>query len=167
MGRAGTIRGRGSSTLLISLAGFPVMRHFVFLAIGGLELVIGIQLIQFGCELPAGADVEESFDRAQHVTRTTSSQVHLLREQVQELRKPELQQASREFEMQTRLLTAALAANAGNYDALKMICEALGNVSSGLEGLALTLDPNTLGQLGQSLAVVADYLDMKVVPGAN
>src|SRR5271167_4117868 len=110
------------------------MRHLVFLILGALEVTIGGLLIHFGCQLPSGGEVESSFGKAQRVTNRTSSQVRLMHDQLEELRKPEMQCLSAELAAQSRLIGETLNARTINYDTLKTICDALESVAQGLDG---------------------------------
>src|SRR5206468_9596167 len=48
-----------------------------------------------------------------------------------------------------------------------LMTDALGNIASGLDGLATTFDPKAVGQVGKGLSATADYLDGKVAPAAE
>ena len=66
------------------------MRRPIFLALGLLELVVALVLLNLGCQLPRTEEVERSFQSAERVTDRAGTQVKLLRQQVdagQEFRK--------------------------------------------------------------------------------
>src|SRR5207247_3142879 len=70
----------------------PTMRRGLFLTLGLLELAVGAVLVVFSFQLPTTADVPQSFGGLQRVSAHTSHEVRLLRDQVHELRHPEIHQ---------------------------------------------------------------------------
>ena len=66
------------------------MRKTVFLAIGFLETAVATVLACVGFQLPSQSDVEQNFHRVEKVTAQSGTQVRLLRDQVHDLRRPEL-----------------------------------------------------------------------------
>lgn len=143
------------------------MRKTVFLTLGLLELIIAAVLVSFNWQLPTKAEVGDSFDQAEKVTRSTSSQVRLVRKQIHELRRPEMQDLASKLEKETRTVTSTLRDQTIDFEMVQATKNALGDVATGLDGVSQTLDPETLGKLGDGLGVTASYLDEKVVPGAN
>jgi hypothetical protein len=71
------------------------------------------------------------------------------------------------MEQQMRSVSASVRERDLNGEGLVAVSDALGNVANGLDSLSTTLDPKGIGQIGKGLATTADYLDGKVVPGAE
>jgi uncharacterized phage infection (PIP) family protein YhgE len=142
------------------------MRRIVFLVMGLLELAVAGILIAFSCQLPRQAEVDRTFDRAGHVTQRTSSQVKLFRQQVHDLRRPELQDLGRQLQAETKTVTGTLKSQTVDFDRMRTVGDALGDVAEGLDGLSDTLDGGNLGKIGEALGTTASYLDEKVAPSA-
>jgi hypothetical protein len=143
------------------------MRRLVFLLMGLLELGVAGVLIAFGCQLPGQGDVERTFGRAGRVTERTGSQVKLFRKQVHDLRRPELMDLGRQLQTETKTVTKTLRSQTIDFDQVRTVGEAMGDVAVGLDGLADTLDGGTLGKVGEGLGATAAYLDEKVAPAAS
>lgn len=143
------------------------MRRLTFSLLGLLELAVGGILIFLGCQLPSTAEVNQSFASADRVTQRAHRQIHILRQQVQGVRRLELQQLAERTRTQTRTVTATLKAQQVDFDTVRTMRDALGDVAAGLNGLAETLDPDALGKLSTGLGETATFLDDKVVPGAR
>jgi uncharacterized phage infection (PIP) family protein YhgE len=137
------------------------MRRLVFLILGLLELAIAGVVVLLGCELPDDAEIERAFSRAERVTDHTGGQVRILRRQVQELRRPELQQLAERMRQQTAAVTSTMRNERIDFDSVRAMREALGKTASGLDELARTLSPDSVRQLGTSLEEAADSLDEK------
>ncbi len=130
------------------------MRKVIFLGIGLLETAIATVLVCFGCQLPSTPEVEQNFDRVEKVTAHTGSQVRMLREQVHDLRRPEVQQHT-------------LKDQKVDFDQVQVVSNALGDVAQGLDGFSETLDADAVAKVGQGLNTTADFLDNQVAPGAD
>ncbi len=148
-------------------SGDRLMRRVVFLVMGFLELTIAAVLVAFAWQLPSRSDVDQTFDRAERVTGRTGSQVRLFRQQVHDLRRPELQDLGHQLQDQTKTVTGTLKAQAVDFDRLQTVGDALGDVASGLDGLGEALDGENLGKVGQGLGETASYLDEQVAPTAG
>jgi uncharacterized phage infection (PIP) family protein YhgE len=142
------------------------MRRGLFLTLGLLELAVGAVLIVFSFQLPTTTDVQQSFGGLARVSAHTSHEVRLLRDQVHELRQPEMQQLAGRMQTQMRKVTGALRGQTIDYDTVRTMSDALGDVAAGLDGMANTLDPTAIGKLGEGLGQVAAYLDEQVAPTA-
>jgi hypothetical protein len=92
--------------------------------------------------------------------------VRLLRDQVHGLRDPELKRTADRIQTQMRRVAGTLRSRNIDFDTVKTMSSSLGDVADGLDGLAKTLDPETLGRIGEGLATTATFLDEKVVPAA-
>jgi uncharacterized phage infection (PIP) family protein YhgE len=143
------------------------MRRAVFLLMGLLELAVAGVLVAFACQLPGQADVDRTFGRAEHVTRRTGSQVKLFRQQVHDLRRPELQDLGRQMQAETRTVTGTLKSQTVDFDRVRTVSDAMGDVAKGLDGLSDTLDGGSLGKVGEGLGATASYLDEQVAPAAG
>jgi ABC-type transporter Mla subunit MlaD len=143
------------------------MRRAVFLILGSLEFVVAGMVIHLGCQLPGSRDVDQGFERADRVTCQAGGQVRILREQVRDLRRPELREAAERLQKQTHTVTRTLKGQQLDFETVGTMRDALGDVADGLDALAGTLDPVAVGKLGTGLGETADFLDGKIVPGAE
>jgi uncharacterized phage infection (PIP) family protein YhgE len=143
------------------------MRRTVFLILGALELAVAGVLASLGGQLPGTGEVEQSFDSAERVTRRASSQVRLSRQQIHDLRQPEIQQLADGLQTSTATVTSNLRSRSVDYETIRALRDSMGQVSAGLDGLAESVDAARFGQLGKSLGETASYLDEGVVPGAE
>jgi uncharacterized phage infection (PIP) family protein YhgE len=141
------------------------MRRAWFVGLGILELAVAVVLVSFGWQLPGTADVDQTFHSVEHVTERTGRQVRLLRDQVHDLRQPETEQAAQRLQKQMRKVTGTLRAQNIDFETVRTMRDSLGDVASGLNSLADTLDADSLGKLGDGLGSTADYLE-KVAPAA-
>jgi uncharacterized phage infection (PIP) family protein YhgE len=141
------------------------MRRAWFVGLGVLELAVAAVLLSFGWQLPGGADVERSFGSAERVTERTARQVRLLRDQVHDLRQPEMDELAGRLQTQMRKVTRTLRAQGVDFDTVRTMSDSLGDVTAGLNSLADTLDADSVGKLGEGLGTTADYLD-RVAPAA-
>src|SRR5262249_13638567 len=71
------------------------------------------------------------------------------------------------LEKQMRSVSSSVQQRELDGDALNSMTDALGNIASGLDGLATTFDPKAVGQIGKGLTATADYRDGKVAPAAE
>lgn len=143
------------------------MRRLIFSIVGILEGAIAVVLVSLGAQLPSQDEVTAGFQGADRVTSNANRQVHILRRQVQDLRRPELQHLADRVQQQTRLVTATMKDQQIDFETVATMRDALGEVANGLDSLAQTLDPATIGKLSEGLGEMADYLDKQVVPGAE
>ncbi|HLJ95708.1 MAG TPA: hypothetical protein VKU02_21205 [Gemmataceae bacterium] len=143
------------------------MRRTVFRLLGVLELVVGGVLISLGCQLPSTADVEHSFQSAQRVTDRACIQAKLLHQQVQSLRRMELQQLSARLQKQTRAVTTMIRGQSVDFDTIRTMSDALAEVAVGLSNVADTLDPAAVGKLSAGLGDAANFIDQRMVPSAK
>ena len=85
------------------------MRHAIFLLLGFLEVTVALVLIVVG-QLMTRAAVPDAFTKAEGVARKGSNQVKLVRQQLHQLRQPEMQNLARRLQEQTRTVTSTLRA---------------------------------------------------------
>ncbi len=143
------------------------MRRTIFRLLGVLELIVGGVLINLGCQLPTTADVEHSFHSAERVTERAGTQAKLLHQQVQGLRRMELQQLSGRLQKQTRAVTTMIRGQTVDFDTVRTMSDALGEVAGGLSNFADTLDPAAVGKLSTGLGDAADFIDQRIIPSAK
>jgi hypothetical protein len=143
------------------------MRRAVFLVMGLLELGVAAVLVAFAWQLPGRSDIDQTFGRAEHVTERTGSQVKLFRQQVHDLRRPELQDLGKQLQAETKTVTGTLKSQSVDFDRLQTVGDALGDVATGLDGFGEALDGDNLGKVGQGLGETASYLDKQVAPTAG
>jgi chromosome segregation ATPase len=143
------------------------MRRTVFLILGALELTVAVVLASLGGQLPSTGEVEQSFDSAERVTRRAGGQVRLSRQQIHDLRQPEIQQLADGLQTHTATVTATLRAQSVDYETVRALRDSMEQVSAGLDGLAETVDAARCDQLGKSFGETASYLDQGVVPAAE
>src|SRR6516162_180801 len=143
------------------------MRKIIFLSIGLLETAVATVLVCFSFQLPSTPEVEQNFERVEKVTAHTGSQVRMLRAQVHDLRRPEVQQLAGDLKSQTQLVTSTLKGQKIDFDQVQVVSNALGDVAHGLDGFSETLDTDSVTKVGQGLNTTADFLENKVAPGAD
>jgi hypothetical protein len=131
---------------------------------GILELCVAGVLLILCVQLPGSGEIRSGFGHAEDISARAGKQVRLFRQQVSELRRPELQHLSRQFQNETRTVTAQLRGQSVDYDTLRTMRDSFGDVAEGLDMLAGTLDAGQLDQVGKSLGETATFLDEKVVP---
>jgi ABC-type transporter Mla subunit MlaD len=142
------------------------MRRALFLILGLLEFAVAVVLVTFGWQLPGTDDIRHGFGSVEHATARTGDQVHLLRDQVHDLRRPELDETAARLQTQMHKVTGVLRSQTLDFETVSTMSESLGDVADGLNGLASTLDPDSVGKLGDGLGATADFLDQKVAPAA-
>ncbi len=142
------------------------MRRVLFPILGILELAVAFVLVSMGRQLPANEEIDRGFQSAHRVTDRAHAQIYILRRQVQDLRRPELQQLARGVRQHTKEVTASLRGQHIDFDTLRTMHAALGEIATGLDSLASTLDPAGIRRLGEGLGETADFLDKRVVPSA-
>jgi ABC-type transporter Mla subunit MlaD len=143
------------------------MRRALFLTFGILELIAAGLLFELGNQLPRSAEVEQSFEQAGRVTDRAATQVYLFRHQVEGLQQMQLAELSRRLQKQTLAITTSLRDQSVDFETVRTMRDALGDVSGGLKNLAETLDPEALGKLSTGLGDTASFLDEKVIPAAK
>jgi uncharacterized phage infection (PIP) family protein YhgE len=142
------------------------MRRVIFFALGLLEIAVAVVLIAFGMSLPSKAEVEESFDHVETATRRTGDQFGFMREQVHELRRPELRELGQRLQTQSKTVAKTLRKQKVDYKTVQTVSDSLGQVAKGLDDFSDTLEPENFGKLGDGLGETASYLDTKVAPTA-
>lgn len=142
------------------------MRRSVFLSLGVLEVLVALVLVVFAWELPGRQDVADRVGRVEEVSRNASQQVEALREELQTLRdrRPQLQAMATRLQTEMRLLGEHLRRQRVDYDTVKTMGDALGDVAKGLDGVSDVLAPRGIAGVGGGLKEMADLLDKKVVP---
>src|SRR5207245_10137319 len=94
-------------------------------------------------------------------------EVQWSRQQGRSLSRPELNELAQRLREQTETITSLLRKQSIDYEAVGLVRDALGDVAGGLDSLAETLNPATLGQLGSGLGETAKFLEERVVPSAK
>jgi hypothetical protein len=145
------------------------MRRILFLSLGVLEFLVSLILVGFAWQLPGPAEVEDTVGRVARVGHQTGRQVRGLREQLHSLseRRPQLYDLSVRLQDQLRTVTDNLRSQQIDYDTVRTVSEAMGEVANGLDGLGTTLDPEGIGRVGAGLKATADYLEDQVAPAAS
>jgi methyl-accepting chemotaxis protein len=143
------------------------MRRVIFFALGLLEVGIAVVLIAFGMSLPTKAEVEQTFNSVENATQRTGDQFGFMREQVHELRRPELRELGKRLQKQSKTVATTLRKQKVDYKTVQTVSDSLGQVAAGLDDLSDTLEPDNFGKLGDGLGETATYLDTKVAPAAS
>jgi ABC-type transporter Mla subunit MlaD len=144
------------------------MRRFVFLVLGGLELLSAVVLVYFAWLVPGRGEVEDAAVRAERVTRHSGEQVQRLRDQFHLLseRRPQMQTLARRLQSEMRIVNDHLKTQQVDYETVKALRDALGDAANGLDGLSETLDPKDLKQFSAGMKAAADFLENQVGPAA-
>jgi hypothetical protein len=143
------------------------VRRIVFLSLGILEFLIAAVLFGFGWCLPSRVEVAQGFRSMERATRRTGDQVDFIREQVHDLRRPELKDLAARLQDQTRIVARTLQKQKIDYRSVETVGDALGHVADGIDNLADTLDPGNIARLGDGLGQTASYLEDRVVPASQ
>jgi DNA repair ATPase RecN len=143
------------------------VRRVIFVLLGLIELAIAAVLIAFGSSLPDQNEVRKSFRSIEQATQRTGDQVNLIREQVHDLRRPELKELADRLQDQTRIVARTLRKQKVDYKTVEAVGDALGQASEGLNNLSDTLDPGNVARFGDGLGQTASFLDKGVVPTAK
>ncbi|MFN4259490.1 MAG: hypothetical protein ACK4RK_09325 [Gemmataceae bacterium] len=143
------------------------MYRLVFTSLGILECLVAMVLIYLGQQLPRPTDVRSGFAQTRQVTQNAQTQIRILRHQVQDLRRPELQQLTARLGDQSRVVSATLQDQQIDFETVAAIRDAMGNVAAGLEGTAETLDPERVEKLGKGLTETATFLEKTLIPNAD
>jgi uncharacterized phage infection (PIP) family protein YhgE len=144
------------------------MRRFIFTIMGILEAAVAVVLLGFAWYLPGPSDVHDKVARVEKVSKQSSSQVAHLRSQVQALRarQPSVRRLAQDLDAHTKEITNNLKAQQVDYATVLTVSNSLGDAAKGLDGLAQTLDPKDVKQLGDGFGATADFLD-RVAPSAD
>jgi chromosome segregation ATPase len=141
------------------------MRHAIFMLLGFLEVTVALVLLVVG-QLVTSTDVPDAFTKAEGVARQSSNQVKLVRQQIHNLRRPELQSLAQRLQEQTRTVTTTLQSQQVDFETIHTLHDALGEVATGLETLAGSIQPDQVGQLSEGLGETAAFLE-RVVPATT
>ena len=146
-----------------------MLRRFLFLTLGFLEILVAGVLFVFAWQTPGPAEVHDGVTRVERVTQQTSGQVARLRRQLHTIRQqqPHLRELAVNLRLQMSLATKDLEGQRIDYDTVHTVEGALGDVAKGLDGLSDTLNPKGIGKIGEGLGTTADFLEDKVAPAAD
>jgi DNA repair exonuclease SbcCD ATPase subunit len=143
------------------------MRRIVFTLLGVLELGVASVLAGLCLQLPSTQRVHDGFQHAEDISGRAGTQVRLFRNQVRELRRPELRDLSRRVQAEAQAVTLQLRSQAIDYDSVKAMRDALSDVAEGMDVLGRTVDETQLARVGRGLGQTARFLDERVVPAAE
>lgn len=143
------------------------MGRIIFSVLGVLELLVAGTMVSLAIQLPRTQDVRASFRRAEGISGRAGSQVRLFRNQVRDLRRPELNELSRKLQTEARTLTRQINSQQVDYQSVRAMRDALGDLADGMGTLSSTLDETQLAQVGRGLGKTARFLDDQVVPTAE
>ena len=143
------------------------MRRAVFLVMGLLEFALAAVLLVFGCQLPPESEIDDTFSKAEHATQKSSGQIKNLRDQVRDLRRPELYDMALQLQAQSKTVTVTLKSQNIDFDQARTVSTSLGDVANGLEGFGEALDGDNIKKIGDGFGATADFLDLQVAPAAG
>ncbi len=145
------------------------MRRTIFLSLGVLEFLVALVLLVFAWQVPGPDEVQDGMARVERVgkqtgklTRQLHDQLHVLRE-----RRPQLQAMAVRLQEEMRTVTDHLRGQQVDYNTVRTVSEALGDVANGLDSLSQALDPEGVARIGAGLEATADYLDQRVAPAGT
>lgn len=142
------------------------MRRVLLLCLVILELGIAGMLVRLGGQLPARGEVETSFAKAKKVTGHAGEEIQHIRNQVDMLRRPDMQKMAVKLQGQLQVVTKMLHDRKVDFDTVTAVRDGLGGVADGLMLFAKTLDAGHLDQMAEGLGTTADFLDQKLLPVA-
>jgi ABC-type transporter Mla subunit MlaD len=143
------------------------MRRIVFLFMSLLEFAVAMVLIVFGFQLPSRSEIDTNFGKAERVSQDSSAQVKGLRDQVRDMRRPELRDMALQLQTQSKTVTTTLKSQNVDFDQVRVISNSLGDVANGLEGFGEALDGDNIRKIGDGFGATADLLDEQVAPSAG
>lgn len=117
------------------------MHRFFFFLLGILECTLALVLVWLGWQLPSTLVVRQGFQSADRVTQRAGRQIHILRREVQELRRPELRQLAERLRSQTLSVTGSVKRQPVDFDTLTAMRDSLAEIAASLDGLARALEP--------------------------
>jgi ABC-type transporter Mla subunit MlaD len=129
-----------------------------------MELALAGLLATFGWLL-GDAAVGEGFIKASRITDNAGRQIRLIRRQVHDLQRPEMQTWTRQLQEQTHAASVTLQNQQVNYETMRAMADALGDVAAGLRGIGESLQNDPFGKVGAGLGETAAFLE-QVIPAA-
>jgi DNA repair exonuclease SbcCD ATPase subunit len=144
-----------------------VMRRVVFAVLAVIEFGVAGAIISLAWQLPSSESIQQGFQRAEGISGRAGTQVRLFRNQVRELRRPELNDLSRRLQREARTLTKQINSQQVDYKSVKAMRDALGDLAEGMHTLSTSVDEEQLAQVGKGLGDTARFLDDRVVPAAE
>lgn len=115
------------------------MRRVTFLIMGILECAVAVVLVSLGLQLPNKDEVAAGFQSADRVTQHAGNQAQILRRQVQELRRPELQQLAERLQSQALIVTDTVESEQVDFETVQTMRDALAEIGNSLDSLVRTL----------------------------
>src|SRR5437016_1656851 len=117
------------------------MRRALLLVLGCFELAAAGLLVFLGGQLPSTGDVQKSFARAEGLTGESVTQIHFLRDQLNNVNNPQ-------------------------FGGLREAGDGLGSLADGMEAWAKALDPEMITHLRKGTHDLAAFLENDVAPAA-
>ncbi len=150
------------------MAAAPSMSRRWFLTLLGLgQIVVAALVAAVAWHLPSRTELEEGFGKTEAVAQRTAEQVRLIKQQVHDLRRPELKLLAQRLQKQTRQITTTLDRESVDFETLQTLRDALGDVATGLDASATMVDPTRVAALGDGLSQTATFLEERVAPAAE
>jgi uncharacterized phage infection (PIP) family protein YhgE len=138
------------------------MRRYFLFGLGAIEAAVAAALVVVAVRLPTRTDVANNFARVGKVTDGTERQVHLMREQVADLRRQDLGGKADELRRQTRTAADTASHQQIDFQTVDAIARSLGDVSKGLNAWADTVDADRMKKVSAGLGETAAFLDTGV-----
>jgi uncharacterized phage infection (PIP) family protein YhgE len=135
------------------------MRRLFLYGLAVLEAAVAAALVYIGVQLPSHDEVSANFAHVTKVTDGAEKQVHVMRDQVSDLRDQDLAAKADQLRRHTR--TAADTAGRAQIDfrTVDAIARSLADVSRGLNTWADTVDAERMKQVSAGLGQAATFLD--------
>jgi methyl-accepting chemotaxis protein len=143
------------------------MRRAIFSVLGALELIAACVLVYLAFALPSTSEVGRGFDRVEDSTRKASNQVSLVRREIVAVRRPELQRLADRLQRQTQSVSRSIKSQRVNFATVVSLRDSLRQVSTGLDGIADTLDAANAEKLGRALGDTASYINDNLLPATT
>src|SRR4051794_27152878 len=138
------------------------MRRLFLYGLAALEAAVAAALVVIALQLPSRQEVSANFTRVARVTDGAEKQVHVMRDQVTDLRDQDLPGKADQLRRHSR--TAADTAGRAQIDfrTVEAIAKSLSDVSKGLNTWADTVDAERMKRVSAGLGEAASFLDQGV-----
>ena len=143
------------------------IRDLLLPSVATAELLFAVCFAIAAFMLPGAKDVQKAATSATAASTAGVDQVSLLRKSVSDLKDPKLKQVIERLEALSQSVAQRLKNQQIDFDTVKTVRDALGDSATGLDTLAMTIDPSIVEKVGSGLEETASFLDGKLAPGAE
>jgi uncharacterized phage infection (PIP) family protein YhgE len=139
------------------------MRRYFLYALAAVEAAVAAALLVVGLHLPARIEIRGNFNQVEKVTAGAETQVHLMREQLTDLRQHDFAGKADELRRHTRTAADTAGRQQIDFQTVEAIARSLADVSKGLYTWADTVDADRMKKVSVGLGQTAEFLETGVV----